>query len=52
MWGLIGGGQRDAGLDGSGRPPGQLAIVPGTTHYDLLNTDVVARLALPFLDRG
>jgi pimeloyl-ACP methyl ester carboxylesterase len=50
MWGLIGGGRRDAGLDGSGRPRGQLAIVPGTTHYNLLETDVVARLVIPFLD--
>jgi len=51
MWGLLGGGKRDAGLDGSGRPPGRLAIVPGTTHYDILSTDAVARLAVPFLDR-
>jgi pimeloyl-ACP methyl ester carboxylesterase len=50
MWGLLGGGQRDARLDGSGRPRGQLAIVPGTTHYDILNTDIVARLVTPFLD--
>ena len=51
MWGLIGGGKRDAGLDGSGRPPGRLAIVPGTTHYDLLSTDAVARLVIPFLEK-
>ena len=51
MWGLLGGGKGDAGLDGSGRPPGRLAIVPGTTHYDILSTDAVARLAVPFLDR-
>ncbi|HKE92082.1 MAG TPA: alpha/beta hydrolase [Gemmatimonadales bacterium] len=51
MWGLLGGGKRDAGLDGSGRPPGRLAIVPGTTHYDILNTDAVARLVIPFLEK-
>jgi pimeloyl-ACP methyl ester carboxylesterase len=51
MWGLFGGGKRDAGLDGSGRPPGRLAIVPGTTHYDILSTDAVALLVAPFLDR-
>lgn len=51
MWGLVGGGKRDAGLDGSGRPPGRLAIVPGTTHYDLLSTDIVARLVIPFLEK-
>jgi len=34
---LLGGGTRDAGVDGSLRPtPNQLAIIPGTTHYDLL----------------
>ncbi|HEY6224139.1 MAG TPA: alpha/beta fold hydrolase [Gemmatimonadales bacterium] len=51
MWRLIGGGKRDAGLDGSGRPPGRLAIVPGTTHYDLLATDIVARLVILFLEK-
>jgi pimeloyl-ACP methyl ester carboxylesterase len=51
MWGLLGGGKRDAGLDGSGRPPGRLAIVPGTTHYDILSTDAVARLVIPFLEK-
>jgi pimeloyl-ACP methyl ester carboxylesterase len=51
MWGLLGGGKRDAGLDGSGRPPGRLAIVPGTTHYDILSTDAVARLVVPFLEK-
>src|SRR5689334_22099466 len=30
---LLGGGQHDAGLDGSMRSPNQLAIIPGTTHY-------------------
>jgi pimeloyl-ACP methyl ester carboxylesterase len=36
---LLGGGTRDAGLDGSLRPtPNQLAIIPGTTHYNLLLT--------------
>lgn len=33
---LLGGGTRDAGVDGSLRPtPNQLSIIPGTTHYDL-----------------
>jgi pimeloyl-ACP methyl ester carboxylesterase len=35
---LLGGGQRDAGLDGSLRSPNQLAIIPSTTHYNLLTT--------------
>lgn len=33
---LLGGGTADAGVDGAARPTAnQLAIVPGTTHYDL-----------------
>ena len=51
FWQLLGGGLRDAGLDGSLRPAGrELAILPGTTHYNVLATDAVARLAIPFLD--
>jgi len=45
----LGGGQRDAGLDGSLRPAARLAIVPGTTHYNILATTVVAELVAPFL---
>ena len=34
---LFGGGTRDAGVDGSLRPTAnQLAIIPDTTHYDLM----------------
>jgi pimeloyl-ACP methyl ester carboxylesterase len=50
FWGLLGGGKRDAGLDGSGRPTARLAIVPGTTHYDLLSSGIVAALVQPFLN--
>lgn len=46
---LLGGGERDAGLDGSLRPTAHLAIVPGTTHYNILETTVVAQLVAPFL---
>lgn len=49
-WRLLGGGQRDAGLDGSLRPRSRLAIVPGTTHYDLFATPIVADIVAPFLD--
>jgi len=35
FWKALGGGQRDAGLDGSLRPVNQLAILPNTTHYTL-----------------
>jgi hypothetical protein len=46
----LGGGQRDAGLDGALRPVARLAIVPGTTHYTILATPVSAQLVAPFLD--
>jgi pimeloyl-ACP methyl ester carboxylesterase len=36
FWKALGGGQRDAGLDGSLRPANQLAIVPNTTHHTLV----------------
>lgn len=35
FWKALGGGQRDAGIDGSLRPANQLAIVPNSTHYML-----------------
>jgi pimeloyl-ACP methyl ester carboxylesterase len=50
LYRLLGGGQRDAGLDGSLRPTARLAIVPGATHYDILSTGVVAEFAASFLD--
>ncbi len=50
FFGLLGGGARDAGLDGSARPASQLAIVPGATHYDILSTTAVADAAARFLD--
>lgn len=45
----LGGGQRDAGLDGSLRPGARLGIVPGATHYNLLSTNAVADMASVFL---
>ena len=49
LYKLLGGGQRDAGLDGSLRSPNRLAIVPGTTHYDILATTTVAGMVDQFL---
>lgn len=45
----LGGGKRDAGLDGSLRPVARLGIVPGTTHYNILSTTMVAEMVSPFL---
>ena len=35
FWKALGGGQRDAGIDGSLRPANQFAVLPNTTHYTL-----------------
>ncbi len=45
----LGGGQRDAGLDGSLRSPARLGIVPGATHYNILSTTAVAMMTSRFL---
>jgi pimeloyl-ACP methyl ester carboxylesterase len=50
LFALLGGGLRDAGVDGSGRPAARLAILPGATHYDLLFSPLLAPAVTPFLD--
>lgn len=45
----LGGGKRDAGLDGSLRSAARLGIVPGATHYNILSTTMVAKMASSFL---
>ncbi|MEZ0065205.1 pimeloyl-ACP methyl ester carboxylesterase [Streptacidiphilus sp. MAP12-20] len=47
---LLGGGLRDAGWDGSARPASRLAVLPGTTHYDVLNSPLLPGAVLPFLN--
>jgi pimeloyl-ACP methyl ester carboxylesterase len=42
FWRLLGGGQRDAGVDGSGRPAARLAVIPGATHYDIVASPLLA----------
>ena len=49
FWKLLGGGQRDAGLDGSQRPASQLAIIPNTTHYNLIRSPLLTEVATAFL---
>ena len=46
---LLGGGQRDAGLDGSLRSPNRLAIIPNTTHRTLIGSLAVTQFASAFL---
>jgi pimeloyl-ACP methyl ester carboxylesterase len=50
MFSLLGGGQRDGGWDGSGRPKSQLAILPGLTHYTIFSAPELATTALRFLE--
>jgi pimeloyl-ACP methyl ester carboxylesterase len=50
MFALLGGGQRDGGWDGSGRPESRLAILPGVTHYAMGADPALAAVAIPFLD--
>jgi len=47
---LLGGGQADAGWDGSGMSSARLAILPGTTHYNIFFSPTLASTVAPFLD--
>jgi pimeloyl-ACP methyl ester carboxylesterase len=49
MYRLLGGGLRDAGWDGTGRPAAQLAVLPGATHYDILTSPLLAPAVTRFL---
>jgi pimeloyl-ACP methyl ester carboxylesterase len=51
LFGLLGGGQRDGGWDGSGRPKSRLAILPGLTHYTMFSDPALAGTVIPFLDQ-
>lgn len=50
VFGLLGGGKRDGGWDGSGRPQSRLAILPGLTHYTIGSAPALAAAVIPFLD--
>lgn len=49
---LLGGGLRDGGWMGEGRPRGghALAILPGLTHYNIFNSPLFAAATLAFLE--
>jgi pimeloyl-ACP methyl ester carboxylesterase len=49
FWKALGGGQRDAGIDGSLRPVNQFAIVPNTTHYTLAVEPMLPKIVERFL---
>ena len=50
FYALLGGGQRDGGLDGSGRSVNQFAILPAATHYDILNNEALPGMVQRYLD--
>jgi hypothetical protein len=50
MFQLLGGGQRDAGWDGSGMPNARLAVLPATTHYNIIGSPLIAPIVTAFLD--
>jgi pimeloyl-ACP methyl ester carboxylesterase len=49
FWKALGGGKRDAGIDGSLRPANQFAIVPNTTHYTLAVEPMLPEIVERFL---
>ncbi len=50
FYGLLGGGKKDAGFDGSGRPAAQLAVLPNCTHYNILESPALATILKAFID--
>jgi pimeloyl-ACP methyl ester carboxylesterase len=52
VFNLLGGGLRDGGWTGEGRPEGghALAILPGLTHYNIFSSPLFAATTLAFLD--
>jgi pimeloyl-ACP methyl ester carboxylesterase len=52
FWKALGGGQRDAGIDGALRTANQFAIVPNTTHYTLAVEPMLPKIVERFLAPG
>jgi len=50
FFGLLGGGQRDAGWDRSGMTHHRLAILPGVTHDDINVVPALSAAVIPFLE--
>ena len=46
---LLGGGKQDGGWDGSGISNARLAILPGVTHYNIVQSPLLAPVVGPFL---
>jgi pimeloyl-ACP methyl ester carboxylesterase len=46
---LVGGGKKDGGWEGSGISNARLAILPGPTHYNIIDSPALVSTVLPFL---
>ena len=47
---LLGGGRKDPGWDRSGMSKARLAILPGITHYDIIDSSALVTAVQPFLE--
>ena len=50
FFGLLGGGKKDAGWDGSGLSIARMAILSGLTHSDIYASPALGATVVPFLD--
>lgn len=50
FYGLLGGGKHDAGWDGSKMPRSRLLVLPGTTHYNIHESPLLAQAVISFLN--
>ena len=51
FYSLLGGSQKDAGWDHAHMPQSQLAILPGTTHYNSISNPLLPAIVEQFLAR-
>jgi pimeloyl-ACP methyl ester carboxylesterase len=52
FYSLLGGSQKDAGWDQAHMPQSQLAVLPGTTHYNSFASPLLPAIVTPFLTRA
>jgi len=50
FFGLLGGGKKDGGWDGSGVSSSRLAILPGFTHYNVFASPALTQVVTAFID--
>jgi pimeloyl-ACP methyl ester carboxylesterase len=50
FFGLLGGGKKDGGWDGSGMSRARLLVLPGVTHYTIFSSLALASTVVEFLD--